>query len=117
LTRAHPYVDATRGCVAIERGPLVYCIEGRDQRAAVNDLALNPHADLRDVPDDELGGGAITVRARGGTLEPRAREGTLYGAATDPPLRTEQAELVAIPYYAWANRGADTMRVWIPIII
>ena len=49
FVQSHPYVDATRGCVAIERGPLVYCIEQADQTADVNDLCINEESVTRRV--------------------------------------------------------------------
>ncbi len=94
-TTAHERVDAVRGCVAVERGPLVYCLEQVDQPAdvLVDDIRLTDGEETAAWNPDLLGGLTV-VRMAGG--------------------------LTAIPYYAWANRdrghdGAGPMRVWIPL--
>ena len=96
LTRPDQRIDAVRGCVAIERGPLVYCLEQADQ------------------PD---GAAVDGVRIDEGTLMSRNQPGLLGGITTiDAPGRVagQPVTLTAVPYFAWANRGAGAMRVWIP---
>ncbi|WP_392673481.1 glycoside hydrolase family 127 protein [Streptomyces sp. LN785] len=87
LTRPDPRVDAVRGCVAIERGPLVYCLESADQTRRLDEVVLPPDTPLTaGHRPGRLGG--VTVVTGGG--------------------------LTAVPYAVWANRGAGAMRVWIP---
>jgi DUF1680 family protein len=102
LTAPHPRVDASRGCLAIERGPLVYCIEEADAPAGaiVDDLRIDPAAELRSVASSDLGG--IVAVDAAGAHEPLDGRG---GPAT----------LRAIPYARWGNRGEGAMRVWIPV--
>ncbi|MFF4252409.1 glycoside hydrolase family 127 protein [Streptomyces sp. NPDC001663] len=99
LTRPDPRVDAVRGCVAIERGPLVHCLEGVDQRPGVpfDELTLpyGAHLAVRHEPD--LLGGVTVVSA----------DGRIRGSA-------DAVRLTAVPYCAWANRRPGPMRVWIP---
>jgi DUF1680 family protein len=90
---AHSRVDAVRGCVAIERGPLVYAVEQTDQQADVDDLRL------LDAP--------ITSRHDPGLLD-GVTVLTTRGRVDD------EVEITAIPYYAWANREIGAMRVWLP---
>ncbi|MFJ2237757.1 glycoside hydrolase family 127 protein [Streptomyces sp. NPDC087859] len=99
LTRPDPYVDAIRGCVAIERGPLVHCLEGVDQRPGIpfEDLTLPYGSPLTVRHDPELLGGIGVVTA----------DGLRRGGGDAVPL-------TAVPYYAWANRQEGPMRVWIP---
>ncbi|MFI7225164.1 hypothetical protein ACIBO5_18275 [Nonomuraea angiospora] len=99
LTRPDPRVDAVRGCVAIEHGPLVYCLEGVDQQpgARFDDLALPHGAPLAVTPEPGLLSGVSVITASG------RRRGD--GAAV---------RLTAVPYYAWGNRQEGPMRVWIP---
>ncbi len=89
FTTGHSRVDAVRGCVAIERGPLVYCVE---------------QADLPDMAVDD-----IELRAvRAAQWRP-----DLLGGVQVVELEVPQP-VAAVPYFAWANRGAGPMRVWLP---
>ncbi len=99
LARPHPRVDAVRGCVALERGPLVYALEAPDQPdgVVVDDLRIDTRAALADRVEEGLLGGIATIVA----------EGVDSGTGARVPL-------TAIPYFAWANRGPREMRVWIP---
>ncbi len=101
LTTAAPRVDAARGCVAVERGPLVYAVEQIDQPSGllVDDLRLTSEnaADLRIEARPDLLGGTVVVR----------------GPATD--VAGGHHEFTAIPYHQWANREVGPMRVWLPV--
>ena len=67
LTRADPRVDADRGCVALERGPLVYCLEAVDHPGQrLDDLVLLPDRETAVVRDPERLAGMPLVRARDG---------------------------------------------------
>lgn len=115
LVEAHPWVEATRGCAAIERGPLVYCLEQVDQSAPVYDLQIDTTSPLETAWRGDLLEGVQTVRASGYVVDKSAWEGRLYrplqNSAQEP--RTSVA-LTAIPHYAWANRGPNAMKVWLP---
>ncbi|MGZ0150841.1 glycoside hydrolase family 127 protein [Kribbella sp. WER1] len=108
---ADPRVDAVRGCVALERGPLVYAVEQEDNAANVDDLHLLPEAPV--VPEAaELLDGVTVLRAQG-----RAGTGHRPGWSFVPDAGDsvgEQVDVVAVPYYAWANREIGAMRVWLP---
>lgn len=115
LIVAHPWIESTRGCAAIERGPLVYCLEQADQRVPVYDLEIDPVGSLESSWRPDLLDGVSVVRASGFRIDRAAWQGRLYrplGASIDPAR--ECTELTAIPYYAWANREPGAMRVWIP---
>ena len=83
-----PRVRANAGCVALARGPFIYCFEGIDNTEPLAALHVPREAeiDIREMPD--LGVHALQI---GG-----------------------DAPLTAIPYYAWSNRGISAMRVWMP---
>src|SRR4051794_29764474 len=107
IVHPHPKIDAVRGCVAIERGPLVYCVEG-----VVDDVRIDPAAAPRGVERPDLLGGIVAVEFDG------ARVGVpdgdwAYGAFAGAPA-PETFE--AVPYGWWGNRdGHGGMRVWIPV--
>jgi DUF1680 family protein len=97
--RGHHRVDAIRGAVAIERGPLVYAIEQVDQQpgVTVDDVELSPHCTMTEQPHGAFEG------VPGLLLEGRVAP---HGAS---------ALLTAIPYFMWANREIGPMRVWLPL--
>ena len=116
LTYPSRRIDALRGTVAVERGPLVYCFEQADQPAgaSIEDLVLDPEdlperdADLPDV------GRTVTVAVVGERLAPVAGAGLPYRASPDTGAAGAPATAVAIPYFQWDNRDGRAMRVWMP---
>jgi uncharacterized protein len=116
LIEPHPAIESTRGCVAIERGPLVYCLEQADQGdAPVAELEIDAAAAPAARWDPGLLEGVVTVRARGYQVDTSSWRGRLYRpVGSDLSPRRRPVELTTIPYYAWANRGPGAMRVWIP---
>lgn len=120
LTVADPRVDAVRGCVAIERGPLVYALEQPDQEdgAVVDDLRIDVGGALSDEFRPDLLGGVTVVRARGAVVPGPDEEATTpyRSAAEAAPDAVREVTLTAVPYYAWANRGPQAMRVWVPTL-
>jgi DUF1680 family protein len=117
LVAPNPRVDAIRNCLAIQRGPVVYCLESCDQEKIedVLDVQIDSSQPLDTRWRDDLFGGIMTVEAAGYVAEPGLWQGALYQPAKNAPDPTGRpARLVAIPYYAWGNRGIGSMRVWIP---
>ncbi|WP_344849385.1 glycoside hydrolase family 127 protein [Kribbella ginsengisoli] len=113
LVRADRRVDAVRGCVAIERGPIVYCVEQADlpDGITVEQLALDQSgAILEEVPQH----GAAPVHLRLPAVA-TPLDTTLYQPY--PPASTASTPVIvtAIPYYTWANREPGAMRVWLPL--
>jgi hypothetical protein len=105
LTRAHASVEANRARVAIERGPIVYCVEAVDQPdGRVHHLWLPADAAFSAEHRPDLLGGVTVLRT-----EARAQE---RGAGD--AVRTSTVALTAVPYHVWAHRGAGEMAVWIP---
>ncbi|MER6128419.1 beta-L-arabinofuranosidase domain-containing protein [Streptomyces sp. NPDC001795] len=117
LTSADPRVDAVRGCVAIERGPLVYCLEQVDHPGGgLDDIVIDTTRPLAVKHRPDLLGGVTTVVAAGNRRHIPDAGWWPYRTAesTDAPAADESLELTAIPYYAWANRQDGSMRVWLP---
>lgn len=109
-----PRVNALRGTVAVERGPLVYCLELLGEHTAqIDALALHPSVPPHDEPVTGPGDVAVALRVSARRLRlPEPGEWPYrpgLAASVGGPV-----EARLIPYYAWANRGPSTMRVWIP---
>jgi len=92
------------GRVALERGPLVYCFEGIDHGNKVFHLTVPDDAVLDAKFRPDLLGGVTAITGRGKAAV-RNADGTVAG---------EAVALTAVPYYAWCNRGAGQMQVWMP---
>jgi DUF1680 family protein len=116
LVEPHPAIESTRGAVAIERGPLVYCLEQADQGdVPIDELEIDTGAALASRWVPELLEGVEVVRAKGSRIDTASWRGRLYrpvGSGSAPAR--QGVELTAIPYYAWANREQGAMRVWVP---
>ncbi|HML22277.1 MAG TPA: glycoside hydrolase family 127 protein [Aggregatilinea sp.] len=119
LIEAHPYVDAVRDSLAIQRGPVVYCFEAADHPGVnLMDVRLDDTAALHPAwrSSDWSPKGLMVIETEGQLAGADAWNKRLYrparsAAASEPQTRVP---LVAIPYFAWANRGENVMRVWIP---
>jgi DUF1680 family protein len=105
VTRADERVDAVRGAVALERGPLVYALEQVDQPEGVvlDDLRVGGDLEVTEVPGPGLVDGDVALRFEAVQV---GREGAVGRTVT----------ATAVPYFEWANRGVGPMRVWIPRI-
>ncbi|MCU0874047.1 MAG: glycoside hydrolase family 127 protein [Pirellulaceae bacterium] len=101
---AHENVVDDRGRVALERGPVLYCIEGADHGGRVLNLVLPDEAELSPEHRADLLGGVTVLR--GTAQEAYRTEGG--------EVQTRPAALTMIPYYAWCHRGANEMAVWLP---
>jgi len=100
-------VPQLTGKVALGRGPIVYCFEGVDNDGDVLSVALKRGGQITPSAFDEtLLSGVVTLQA---DAVRRKDDGDLY--STTPPVE-EACTAIAIPYYTWANRGENQMRVW-----
>jgi DUF1680 family protein len=112
---SHPHVTCNLGRVALRRGPLIYCIEQADHDVDVWDIALPDDAELTAEHRPELLGGVTVITGEGVCIPPSST--ALYSRySPNDVIVTTQVEITAIPYYAWANRDAGPMQVWMPTL-
>jgi hypothetical protein len=117
LVASNPRVDATRNCLAIQRGPIIYCLEDRDQEinGRLLDMQIDKNCPLSPRWEGNLLDGVMVIEAQGQFVDHEVWRGRLYQPVTFAgQTTTRPARLSAIPYYAWGNRGIGSMRVWIP---
>jgi DUF1680 family protein len=113
LIEANPLVEETLNQIAVQRGPLVYCLESSDLPLDVKvmDVCLSADIDFVARFDRRLLGGVVVLD---GTFQagPLAMwNGDLYREVKTEPLKPVKASL--IPYFAWGNRGKSEMSVWL----
>ncbi|MBD2867636.1 glycoside hydrolase family 127 protein [Paenibacillus arenilitoris] len=109
--RSHPLVKGNASKVALQRGPLVYCVEEADNGPQLQQLMLPLDAKLEVGFDAELAGGLKLITAEALRLELPQWGSQLY--RTDSGASLKPAVATFIPYYAWANRGKGEMAVWV----
>lgn len=122
VLEANARVVEDNGRVAVQRGPLVYCLEQLDQPdgVALTDVALDPGqksgTQFHEEFDGNLLGGVVVLRHDGAVYEKSATRSALYHRYTPEPQKARRVPLTFIPYYAWANRNATPMQVWTPVL-
>lgn len=97
---AHEKVVEDQGRVAVERGPVVFCAEGIDNGGTAMNLALPDSSKLQQWFRNDLMGGVGVITGSGLVVDEKGKE-------------IRKQNLFLIPYYAWANRGAWEMAVWL----
>jgi DUF1680 family protein len=105
LVRSHEKVSENRGRLAIERGPIVYCLESIDNDGHVRNVWMAADATLTSEQRTDLLGGITVVKGEAFAM---------HRDAADGPPRATPIDLTAVPYYAWDHRGPGEMTVWIP---
>ncbi len=100
---AHENIADDRGKVALQVGPIVFCLEAPDNNGEVLNLMIADDAVLRARFRRDLLSGIVTITGQAG-LTKRTLDGRIVPTGTKP--------FTAIPYYAWAHRGKGQMTVW-----
>jgi DUF1680 family protein len=94
------------GKFAFQKGPLVYCLEGPDNKdGVVQNIVMNQQVTVKESYEKLLMNGVITLTGEGSAT-------TRQVESTD--LLKTNVQATAIPYYSWSNRGPSEMVVWIP---
>ncbi|HET6881957.1 MAG TPA: beta-L-arabinofuranosidase domain-containing protein [Pirellulales bacterium] len=110
---ADPHVQADAGRAALQRGPIVYCLEGVDNDGQVRNLVLPREAKLDASFEPDLLGGVTVVHGEGLRVFGEDDRGTA-DAAGNGRFATEKVKFRAVPYFAWDNRAPGQMVVWLP---
>ncbi|MDD3818957.1 MAG: glycoside hydrolase family 127 protein, partial [Actinomycetota bacterium] len=121
--KAHPAVRADTGKVAIQRGPVVYCLEEVDNGPNLHEIVLPVKSELKADYDENLHGGVTVITAQAQRYNSEWKDDELYRAKEEPggdsgegsgeESQYKPVTLKFIPYYAWANRTPGEMIVWI----
>ena len=98
-------LDDDQGKVALQRGPIMYCAEWKDNNGQACNII---------VPRDAVFSSAYEANLLNGVLVLKANVKSVQIDQTGQNINTKDATLTAIPYYSWANRGKGEMTVWFP---
>jgi uncharacterized protein len=101
-------VDVNRGRLALNRGPLVYCLEQVDNGPNLDSVTLPSDGSFQPAEQPDMPGGILALVGPGVRELPQTD--SLYA---DEPPATQEIKVTAVPYYAWNNRGPGEMLVWI----
>jgi hypothetical protein len=117
LMEANPLVEETLNQAAVQRGPVVYCLESIDlpMGTRLSDVFIPADIDLVARFDRRLLGGVVILE---GVAQARATEpwsGELYRERQAGPMKPVKVGL--IPYSVWGNRGKSEMSVWLPLAV
>lgn len=108
LVKSKTEIKQNEDRVAIQRGPLVYCIEGADNNGKAWNIVIPPNTQFE----------TIDYKVLDETVKALTAEVPVIIVSDDGlTIKTEKKKVIAIPYYAWANRGKNEMQVWLPTSI
>jgi DUF1680 family protein len=93
------------GKIALQRGPIVYCAEWKDNNGKTSNIIVPANAAFTAVYNAGLLNGVTVLKTQTPVVQ-------LNNNGID--INTKQQTFTAIPYYAWANRGKGEMTVWFP---
>jgi DUF1680 family protein len=106
LVQSNEQVKDNINLVAVERGPIVYCVEGIDNKGEVFNLLLPEYAPTSVQWKPDLLGGINIIKADVPSFTVRE---------SGEEVKTKSHNLMAVPYYAWSHRGIGEMSVWLPL--
>jgi len=109
----HPAIRQNAGQIALQRGPVVYCLEEVDNGARLANIAIPADASLQSHFDADLFNGISVITGNAVRIEPASWPADMYQPQSVVRLAHEAFQFKAVPYYLWANREPGEMRVWI----
>ena len=115
LMEAHPLAEELNNQIAVQRGPIVYCLESQDLPAGVDlqQVSVPIDIDLQPRYTAELLDGVTVLEGTAKAADQKSWGAQLYREAQQGLLQDIRLRL--IPYYAWSNRGPGEMSVWLPV--
>ena len=109
-------IDAIRGTIALERGPLVYAVEDADLPSgrSVESIEVSASPQMESVTKSEPGLGELTWLSLDADVREDAAPTTWPYQSSAAEVPVKKARIRALPYFAWGNRAGLGMRIWLP---
>lgn len=108
----HPLIREDAGQVALQRGPLVYCLEQADNGPQLANVVISGDSDLKIEARPDLLGGIVAITGHATRAKLTDWGNQLYRPQNDVDLKQMPFVFTAVPYFLWANREPGEMRVW-----
>lgn len=105
IVSARPELKMDRERIALQRGPIIYCVEGADNKEGVWNLVVLPATNFSETNYSVLDEHVMALQGEVLSADPN-KDGNGFTMV--------KRKITAIPYYCWANRGANDMQVWLP---
>lgn len=113
LIEANPLVEECRGQVAVQRGPIIYCLESNDLNGLdIDDITIPANAKFTPVETQIAGSRMMALETEAIDRSEKSWTNTLYREVSRDK---KTVKIHLIPYYAWGNRGKSEMTVWMPV--
>ncbi len=109
----HPDIRQDAGQIALQRGPVIYCLEEADNGSHLANVAIPAGGTLKAEFDAALFGGVGVITGDAVRSEPAQWGSGLYQAESQTQMNNTPFTFRAIPYFLWANREPGEMRVWV----
>ncbi len=109
----HPNIRQNAGHIALQRGPLIYCLEEVDNGAHLANVAIPRDSQLETNFEGDVLGGMAVISGDALRIEAREWSGGIYQPQAVVEYTSSPFNFKAIPYFLWANREPGEMRVWI----
>ena len=109
----HPLIRQNAGHLAIQRGPVVFCLEEVDNGSALANVAIVNNGQAHANFDSNLFGGVCVITGDAVRIEPSTWNGEMYRPQSTVQYEQSSFQFRAIPYFLWANREPGEMQVWI----
>ena len=114
VIEANPLVEECRGQVAVQRGPILYCLESNDLTSIdIDNIAIPVDAKFTPVETTIEGSRMMALETEAVDRSEKPWTGTLYRTVS---TEKSKVKVRLIPYYAWGNRGKSEMTVWMPAV-
>jgi len=110
---AHPAIRGNCGRIALQRGPVVYCLEEIDNGPNLADVVIPKDEELRSVFRPDLLEGVTVIQGKAWRRKVSDWGDSLYRPLSKDGSYKEEFDFTAIPYFAWCNRKPGEMIVWI----
>lgn len=109
----NPLVRHVAGKVAIQRGPLVYCLEQADNGEELHNLWLPENASFSELEGKGIFAHKVLLQAQGVKRTAQNPEQQSLWHYDTAPATAQTQTLTFIPWFSWANRGEGEMRIWV----